>query len=286
MGRLLLIWRLVVGDIKRRPVQSALLVVMILTTTTALTLGLGLHGESTSPFALTRAATRGPDVVAETGFAPGSSRPSPEQLAPLLHAPGVAATGGPYPVAFGAPDRPADQRPGTGRGSRHRARRDRPAAGRRRPLGAARGRRDRARLRGRAGSPCRRLDPRRRPPVPGRRHRALDPAALLSGVRAGTDLAHSRRCSRARHPEPAARLPAGDQVDRPRVRFRVREYARGQCLRGRDRERAVDHRAVAVGPSRRLQGDRTRPEGPADRGMAVVDARDRQHRGGRRRPDG
>jgi putative ABC transport system permease protein len=100
VGRLLLIWRLVVGDIKRRPVQSALLVVMILTTTTALTLGLGLHGESTSPFALTRAATRGPDVVAETGFAPGSSRPSPEQLAPLLHASGVAATGGPYPVAF------------------------------------------------------------------------------------------------------------------------------------------------------------------------------------------
>lgn len=100
MGRLLLVARLVLGDIKRRPVQSALLVVMIVTTSTALTLGLALHGESHSPFARTRAATRGPDVVAETGFAPGSARPSPKQFAPLLHAPGVAATGGPYPVAF------------------------------------------------------------------------------------------------------------------------------------------------------------------------------------------
>ncbi|MGO9821553.1 MAG: FtsX-like permease family protein [Solirubrobacteraceae bacterium] len=101
MGRLLLISRLVAGDIRRRPVQSALLVVMVLTTTTALTLGLALHGESTSPFARTRAATRGPDVVAETGFAPGSNRPSTRQFASLLHAPGIAATGGPYPVAFG-----------------------------------------------------------------------------------------------------------------------------------------------------------------------------------------
>ncbi len=100
MGRLLLIARLVIGDIKRRPVQSALLVIMVLTTTTALTLGLALHGESQSLFAQTRDATRGPDVVAETGFAPGSNRPSIRQFAPLLHAPGIAGTGGPYPVAF------------------------------------------------------------------------------------------------------------------------------------------------------------------------------------------
>jgi putative ABC transport system permease protein len=100
MGRLLFIYRLVVGDIKRRRVQSALLVVMIVTTTTTLTLGLALHRVSPSQFARTRAATRGPDVVAEVGFAPGSTHPSPKQFAPLLHAPGIAGTAGPYPVAF------------------------------------------------------------------------------------------------------------------------------------------------------------------------------------------
>ena len=100
MGRVLLITRLVAGDIRRRPVQSALLIVMVLTTTTALTLGLALRGESETPFALTRVKTDGPDVVAENGPAPGANRPTAKQFAPLLHAPGVAATGGPYPVAF------------------------------------------------------------------------------------------------------------------------------------------------------------------------------------------
>jgi putative ABC transport system permease protein len=100
MGRALLIWRLVVGDIKRRPVQSLLLVVMIVTTTTTLTLGLALRHASQSPFARTRAATKGPDYVAETGPAPGSGRPSPNQFAPLIHDHWVAATAGPFPVAY------------------------------------------------------------------------------------------------------------------------------------------------------------------------------------------
>ena len=60
MGRLLLVSRLVIGDIKRRRVQSALLLMMILTTTTTLTIGLALHKVTDSPFARTRAATRGP----------------------------------------------------------------------------------------------------------------------------------------------------------------------------------------------------------------------------------
>ena len=85
MGRILLIWRLVVGDVSRRPVQSLLLMVMIVTTTTTLSLGLALRHASQNPFARTRAATKGPDVVAETGPAPGSARPSPSQFAPLIH---------------------------------------------------------------------------------------------------------------------------------------------------------------------------------------------------------
>ena len=57
MGRALLIWRLVAGDIRRRPAQAALLAVMIVTTTTTLTLGLALRQVTDSPFARTRART-------------------------------------------------------------------------------------------------------------------------------------------------------------------------------------------------------------------------------------
>jgi putative ABC transport system permease protein len=100
MGRSLLICRLVVGDIRRRPVQSLLLIVMIVATTTTLSLGLALGHASQNPFARTRAATKGPDYVAETGPAPGSARPSVSQFAPLIHYRYVAATAGPFPVAF------------------------------------------------------------------------------------------------------------------------------------------------------------------------------------------
>jgi putative ABC transport system permease protein len=64
VGWLLLIWRLVRGDIKRRLVQSLMLVVMITATTATLTLSLALQGVTDSPFAHTRAATKGPDVAA------------------------------------------------------------------------------------------------------------------------------------------------------------------------------------------------------------------------------
>jgi putative ABC transport system permease protein len=100
MGRALLIWRLVVADVKRRRAQSVLLVVMIVTTTTTLTLALALHHTSQSPFARTRAATKGPDLIASNGPAPGLTRPSPTQFAPLMHARAVGATAGPFPVAF------------------------------------------------------------------------------------------------------------------------------------------------------------------------------------------
>lgn len=100
MGRTLLISRLVIGDTRRRWVQSLLLVVMVLTTTTTLALALALHHASQNPFARTRAATKGPDFVAQNGPAPGSGDPSPSQFAPLIHAHGVQATAGPFPVSF------------------------------------------------------------------------------------------------------------------------------------------------------------------------------------------
>jgi putative ABC transport system permease protein len=97
---MLLVWRLVIGDIRRRWVQSLLLVVMVLTTTTTLALALALHHASQSPFERTRVATKGPDFVAANGPAPGSGHPSPSQVAPSFRAKWVAATAGPFPVAF------------------------------------------------------------------------------------------------------------------------------------------------------------------------------------------
>jgi len=100
VGRLLITWRLAIRDIERRRVQSALLLVMIVTTTTTLTIGLALHKVTDSPFARTRAATRGPDIVAQIIPPPSTQHGATRGFAPLIHAPGVAAVGGPYPIAF------------------------------------------------------------------------------------------------------------------------------------------------------------------------------------------
>jgi len=100
MGRLLLVSRLVIGDIKRRPIQSALLLVVIVTTTTTLTLGLTLRHVAKSPFARTKAETRGPDFVVETQPKPGARVAPGRAFATLLRARGVAASSGPFPLAF------------------------------------------------------------------------------------------------------------------------------------------------------------------------------------------
>jgi putative ABC transport system permease protein len=100
VGRALLIWRLVIGDIRRRPVQAALLLVMILTTTTTLTLGLALRKVTDSPFARARTATAGPDVVAQIAPQAGAVARPATQFAPLLRAGGVTAMSGPYPFVL------------------------------------------------------------------------------------------------------------------------------------------------------------------------------------------
>ncbi len=98
MGWLLLIWRLVRGDIKRRLVQSLMLVVMIAATTATLTLSLALQGVTDSPFAHTRAATKGPDVAGL--FQPDfhGTAGTLTQFEALAHAPGVTESSGPFPV--------------------------------------------------------------------------------------------------------------------------------------------------------------------------------------------
>ena len=67
-----------------------------------LSLAFALNGVNTSPYQQTMAATKGPDVVAQSAYDPYTSVTSPADLAALEalnHAKGVAAHSGPYPIA-------------------------------------------------------------------------------------------------------------------------------------------------------------------------------------------
>ena len=103
MGRLFLIVRLAARDLRRRPGEAVMLVIVIVAATAALTLGLVLHGTTAHPYQATREATSGPDELA-TSFpaSPGTaaSQTALRTLAPVARAPGVAAYSGPFPVAF------------------------------------------------------------------------------------------------------------------------------------------------------------------------------------------
>jgi putative ABC transport system permease protein len=97
LGRVLLVWRLVVGSLRRRPVEAVLSVVAIMAATTTLTLGLALYGVTNHPYQTTRATTSGPDIVAM----PANGGPSGlREVTRLSSAHGVVARGGPYPVIF------------------------------------------------------------------------------------------------------------------------------------------------------------------------------------------
>lgn len=100
MGRILLVWRLAVKDIRHRPALALLLLLAIAAGAATLTLGFALRGTTDNPYARTRAATNGPDVVA-TDFS-GDPQTSAEvgDLAPLAHVAGVVARSGPFPVTW------------------------------------------------------------------------------------------------------------------------------------------------------------------------------------------
>jgi putative ABC transport system permease protein len=103
MGRLLLVARLVARDLRHRPSEAVLLLLTITVAATTLTLGLVLHGVTNDPYQRTRAATAGPDLVAKVFPSFSPSQPALRaNLFPLRTAPGVIATGGPYPVTFAA----------------------------------------------------------------------------------------------------------------------------------------------------------------------------------------
>ena len=105
MGRLLLIFRLVAADLRRRPGEAVMLLVVIMAATTTLTLGLVLHGATNHPYEQTRVATAGPDVVANiippTQNATGKvTQQQLSDLNTLARAPGVVGHSGPYPVTW------------------------------------------------------------------------------------------------------------------------------------------------------------------------------------------
>ena len=100
-GRALLLFRLARQDIRHHFAQAVLLVVAIAAATTVLSLAFALNGVNSNPYQQTKAATKGPDVVAQSGNDPYTSVTSPADLAALValnHAQGVAAHSGPYPI--------------------------------------------------------------------------------------------------------------------------------------------------------------------------------------------
>ena len=91
MGRALLVLRLAGRDMRHHLGQAVLLVFAVTAATAILSMGLALSGVTTRPYQQTRAATRGPDVVAVLS--------SLSQVAPMARAAGVASESGPYPLA-------------------------------------------------------------------------------------------------------------------------------------------------------------------------------------------
>ncbi|MEU5566489.1 ABC transporter permease [Micromonospora musae] len=96
-GRLLLVCRLLVRDLRRRRAETVLLLLAISAATATLTLGFALDNALAEPYERTRAATAGPDVVATPV---GTGPEALAALGPLATAPGVTARSGPYPMAY------------------------------------------------------------------------------------------------------------------------------------------------------------------------------------------
>jgi ABC-type lipoprotein release transport system permease subunit len=110
MGRIVLVGRLAVRDLRRRRIEAALLLLAMVAATTALTLGLVVQDAASDPYQRTREATNGPDVVASVSSYPSEIPDDPADLVldqpaevsgleELASAPGVVGHSGPYPVA-------------------------------------------------------------------------------------------------------------------------------------------------------------------------------------------
>ena len=151
MGRLLLVCRLAARDLRRRPAEAALLLLAITAATMTLTLGLGLRGAISKPYQSTRAATAGPDVVANVASDPSHGAPADlAGLKALADKPGVVGHSGPYPVVWAKLQARGRTLEALVRGPRRRTGADRPAQADPRQLAARRRSGGRSGLRRRA----------------------------------------------------------------------------------------------------------------------------------------
>ncbi|WP_063819094.1 ABC transporter permease [Herbidospora cretacea] len=96
-GRILLVLRLVAGDVRRHPGPAAMLVLSVAVATAVLSLGMSLPGATERLYLQTRAATAGPDVVA---LAPGDDEAATSVLTSLANAPGVVGLSRTYRQFF------------------------------------------------------------------------------------------------------------------------------------------------------------------------------------------
>ena len=229
MGKILLVGRLAARDLRHRPAQAVLLLLAITAATTTLTLGLALQGVTSQPYQQTRAATNGPDVVAQLS----RSRPVPHpagaaaaaaqllaQVNALIHAPGSPATAGPTRSPGPIVRARGLTAGGGGRGPRPGARRGRPAEADGGRLGAPRRRGARADLRRGARRRRRRPGHPERPAVHGRRdrgHRRQPAVPEPCYSRGGGCWAPIRAL---KQPSAAQRRPGlGHRAGRPRPRL-------------------------------------------------------------------
>ncbi len=99
MGRVLIVFRLAAGNLRRRPAEAVLLLLAITAATAVLALGLVLRGVTNDPYQRTREATAGPDVIASFAPDPIAGQPADRAgMEALTGAAGVTDHSGPYPV--------------------------------------------------------------------------------------------------------------------------------------------------------------------------------------------
>lgn len=92
MGRLLLIWRLIARDLRRRPGEAVMLLLAVTAATASLTLGMATDNAVVGGYLKTREATAGPDITAIT------TATDPAALAGrIAEAPGVDTLAAPVP---------------------------------------------------------------------------------------------------------------------------------------------------------------------------------------------
>jgi putative ABC transport system permease protein len=105
-GQAMLVSRLAARDLRRRPVEALMVLLVIAAAATTLTVAFALSGATSRPYQQTRLATAGPDVVAIEGGGgpaqPVSSAQLAATVASLTTAPGVTANSGPYPAVYSA----------------------------------------------------------------------------------------------------------------------------------------------------------------------------------------